>query len=90
MGRLTQIILIAVFTMALYLGGRWGYYLEYSTDLFDPTGVGLTTYAPEPLRAWGCGRLARRFPNRALPVPCQAAGLRTVLAPLPSNSYPTA
>jgi hypothetical protein len=90
MSRLFQILLIAVLTMGLYLGGRWIYYIDYSEDLYDPTGIGLTTYIPEPIRGWGCRRLALRFANRTPPPVCQSAAVRSAIAPLPANRYPGA
>lgn len=88
MGRLVQIVFVALITMALYLGGRWIYYIDYGSDIYDPTGIGLTTYIPEPIRGWGCRRLALRFPNVAPPSVCQTAAVRTAIAPRSANRYP--
>jgi hypothetical protein len=77
MGTFVKFVLVAAATMALYLGGRWYYYVEYGSDPHDAQGVALNSYAPAQLKTWACGRLAQRFPTRAPPLGCDRPASRT-------------
>lgn len=42
-------------------GVRWYAYVTNTGSPFDEVGIGLNARVPEPLRAWGCGRLKATF-----------------------------
>lgn len=48
-------------------GVRWYAYVTNTGSPFDEVGIGLNARVPEPLRAWGCGRLKATFADRTLP-----------------------
>lgn len=38
-----------------------------SEDPYDEIFIEINQYMPEPLRAWGCGKVLERFPEGTLP-----------------------
>ena len=55
---------------ALVTGSAWLLYVSVGTAPDDRIGVRLNRYAPPPLRAWGCARIAERFPKSPPPEGC--------------------
>lgn len=56
-------------------GLRWVRYVTNADTPFDAVGIGLNARVPEPLRRWGCARLAATFGASTPPPPgCGAAG----------------
>ena len=52
------------------LGWRWYSYITAGGSPYDEVGIELNSRAPSPLRAWGCARIADRFPGSAPPYGC--------------------
>ena len=44
-------------------GSAWVWYVAAGSAPDDRIGVRLNRYAPGVLRAWGCARIAERFPR---------------------------
>ena len=53
------------------IGWRWYDYVTAGASPYDEVGIEVNRRLPEPLRAWGCGRIKERFPRAVPPYGCQ-------------------
>lgn len=55
------------------IGYRWYDYVANAASPYDEVGIEINSRLPEPLRAWGCGRLKERFARAIPPYGCSDA-----------------
>jgi len=63
MKRAMRLVIITVLAAIVLMGGRWYLYVAHSESPYDEVGIELNSHMPAPLRAWGCARVAKRFPG---------------------------
>jgi len=77
--KVVQVFCVVVVAAAVMFGGRWYLYVARSSSPYDEVGIALNSYAPKPLRSWGCHKLQERFPSQLPPYGCSRPDGRTWL-----------
>lgn len=75
--RTVALIVFAIIVgVGITFGYRWYDYIANATSPYDEVGIEINSRLPEPLRAWGCGRLKERFARSIPPYGCSDASGR--------------
>jgi hypothetical protein len=70
MSKLLGLLITIVVGIVLTLGGRWYMYVTNTKSPYDEIGIEVNRYMPQPVRAWGCGKLQETFPKFIPPDGC--------------------
>lgn len=74
MKKIFQLLMFVVIGAVSVIGGRWYTYVTNTSSPYDEVGIELNSRLPEPLRAWGCGKLRANFPRSLPPYGCAKPG----------------
>ena len=74
MKKMVSVLAFVLLGLVIVLGGRWYTYITNTTSPYDEVGIELNRRLPEPLRAWGCGKLHANFPKSLPPYGCAKPG----------------
>ena len=72
MRKIAGLVLGVSLGVALFLAGKWTWYVTTGANPHDAEGTSLNAMMPKALSAWGCGQLHRRFPDAIAPDGCKA------------------
>ena len=73
MRRVLTVLLAAVVAVVMVVAGRWYIYVTNTESPYDELGIALTQFMPDPVRAWGCGKLEITFAGALPPFGCSGA-----------------
>ncbi len=72
-GGVITILAAIVFALGAVILGNWYWYVAHGASPYEEVGIGLNRRMPAPLRQWGCGRIAERFPGTLPPYGCETS-----------------